>query len=94
MQKDTQRNLKVLFFVVLWCQIFFIYPSYGTENFSRLKCKFKKYQTCEKCDEDSKIFYEIENKKLCTRCTLGYLSYYFSSQTMKEVKVCNNTFLD
>jgi len=92
MPTNTHKNLGFTFLVLLFGQILFIY---GTENFSRLKCRYKEFQTCEKCDENSKIFYEIENKKFCSRCTLGYLSYYFSSQTMKEVNFyCTDIIFD
>jgi len=41
---------------------------------------------CEKCEEKSKICYEMEKKKFCPRCTLGQLSFFFPSHTMKEIK--------
>jgi len=73
--------------VFIFCQIFLSNQSYGTENFPRLKYTLQKFEACEKCDENSKIFYEIEkNQKICPRCTLGYLSYYFASKNMEEIK--------
>jgi len=59
---------------------------YATKNSPKLKCKFAQFQACEKCDKNSKIFYEIETKKFCPRCTLGYLSYNFASQSINEIK--------
>jgi len=59
---------------------------YATKNSPKLKCKFAQFQACEKCDKNSKMFYEIETKKFCPRCTLGYLSYNFASQSINEIK--------
>jgi hypothetical protein len=94
MATSTHPNLNFILLVIMFSQIFLVYQSYGTEKFFRLlKYKSKKFETCEKCDENSKIFYEIEiNKKICPRCTLGYLSYYFAIQNMEEIKFCNYCF--
>jgi len=86
MPTNTHRNLNFIFFVLFFCQILLIYTSYGTQNFSKLKCKYENFKACEKCDKNSKIFYEIKNKKICPRCTLGYLSYYFAGETINEIE--------
>jgi len=51
-----------------------------------MKYTYEKFQPCEECEENSKIFYEMEKTKLCPRCSLGYLSLEFEEQNLNIIK--------
>jgi len=69
-------NVNLIFIV-----LFFFLEVFGTKyNYSTA------FHSCEKCEEKSKIFYEMEKKQFCPRCTLGQLSFYFPKYSMGEVK--------
>lgn len=52
-----------------------------------MKYNLVKVQQCNKCSENATTLYVMqEQNTLCARCTLGYFSFYFSRQSMKEVK--------
>jgi len=44
------------------------------------------FELCEKCEENSKVLYEMKNMKLCPRCILEHLSFYFSSLSKESLK--------
>jgi len=71
-------NMKLIFIVLFSCR-----KVSGTKY--KYNCSTF-HDTCEKCEEKSKLFYEMEQKKFCPRCTLGQLSFFFPSYTMEEVK--------
>jgi len=48
------------------------------------KYTYTNTQPCEDCEEKSKIFYQMENTKLCPRCTLGYLNFWFQPMYLQE----------
>lgn len=57
-----------------------------TQRCFAMKYSYSIFQACQKCEEHSKIFYEMKNLKLCTRCTLGYLSFHFPDQDHEAIK--------
>jgi len=73
-------NLINLMMVLLLLQLHYFIPSLG------MKYNLINFEPCEKCEENSQIFYEMEKKKFCPRCTLGHLSFYFPRQTVEAVK--------
>jgi len=64
---NKKMNLKNILF--LWLIIFQILCISAT------KYTYNDLQPCEECEENSKIFYEMENIKCCPRCTLSYLTH-------------------
>jgi len=77
MKKKT--NLKNLL-LLLWLLIFQILCLNATKH------TYKDLQSCEECEENSKIFYEIKNIKICPRCTLSYLSHRFQEHELKIIQ--------
>jgi len=60
-----------------------------------VKYNFVNFEICEKCEENSKFFYEMEHMKFCPRCTVGHLSFYFPRYTIQEVKFyCTDIIFD
>ena len=84
LMKSSQFKKNVLF--LFFFQLYFISPCLAM-MYIHCHCT-----QCEKCEENSKLFYEIENMQFCPRCTLEYLSFYFSSQSKESVKFCNILF--
>jgi len=71
-------NMKLIFIVLFSClKVSGTKYKYNCSTF---------HDSCEKCEEKSKLFYEMKKKKFCPRCTLGQLSFFFPSYTMEEVK--------
>jgi hypothetical protein len=64
--------------------LFLFLEVYGTKY-----SYFSTFESCDKCEEKSNTFYEMEKKKFCPRCTLGQLSFFFASHTMEEIQFCN-----
>lgn len=52
-------------------------------------------EPCDKCEENSTTLYKMKKKKLCPRCALEYLSFYFPTKTIEEIKLnCENIIFD
>jgi len=72
------QKIPIVFLFVI--PLLLMHPCFG------MKYTYLIFQPCEKCEENSKIFYEMENMQLCARCSLGYLSFHFSDQDHKAIK--------
>jgi len=67
--------------------LFFVFVQlYYNSACLAMKYTYCNFVLCQKCEENSKCFYQLKNIQVCPRCTLEYLSFYFSSQTDEAVK--------
>jgi len=53
---------------------------------SPIEDKNENIKSCENCEENLMKFYFMGKKKLCSRCTLEYLSFHFSSQNIESLQ--------
>merc|ERR1712034_74085 len=53
---------------------------------SPIEDKNANIKSCENCEENLMKFYFMGKKKLCSRCTLEYLSFHFSSQNIESLQ--------
>ena len=56
---------------------------------SPIEDKNENIKSCENCEENLMKFYFMGKKKLCSRCTLEYLSFHFSSQKIETLQSGN-----
>jgi len=70
-----QKAFKAVFTLLILSQSILIWSCFGSKLDVEppLKYQFVNFSLCEKCEEKAKVVYELQNKKLCPRCTLEHL---------------------